>query len=642
MNQADAVDRGACLLKNCPQRVVAALLFTAVAVALLRYPLAQIPLTLGLLIYAALLYRKPAAWLIAVPALLPVFDLAPWSGWFFFDELDFVVFVTLAVGLWRHAVPSMAVPSTPRLFSFAITLLVVSYGVSLMIGLLPLESWDANAFSNYYSRYNSLRMSKGFFEGLALFFLFLRQRPEQTEATWHLIIGMILGVVGTIMAVVWERLRFSGLWEFAGDFRVTAVFSGLHNGGNDLEAYLVLAQPFVVALMVFYRNWVTSISGVALILLSAYSLFVTFSRAGLIAIVVNGVVLALGLVVSLRHRAVLLNVRALLTGTVLVTVVLVLASFVVGGRYFQSRLDRAKKDWDFRMLQSRKTVEMMNPDSMTTWFGMGLGRYPAAVYQRNPLNNRAAAYRFETEGENLFVRLFPGNPLYFGQWINGIKPLERYRLLFAVRPHGNGSLTAYICEKTLQYSFRCASQKFDLETSDSWTEQTAVIDVQSVGSKGASDSWLSVRPVEFALANGSKDAVFDVDNIRLLDSAGNDLLANGSFLNGSDRWFFTVDDHTPWQNWNHWVHLFFEQGWLGVLSFVFFSAYIFGRLVKQIVHGNWLAGIALAAVSSFLSVGIFGYLFDTPRMALIYFLIALIFGRGLHAPVGRDSAEPIA
>jgi hypothetical protein len=519
-------------------------------------------------------------------------------------------------------------------------LLVVSYGVSLIIGLLPLEAWDANAFSNYYSRYNSLRMSKGFCEGLALFFLFLRQRPEETEAARYLVSGMILGVAGTVTAVIWERLRFSGLWEFAGDFRVTAVFSGLHNGGNDLEAYLVLAQPFVVALMVFYRHWVTSLSGVALILLSAYSLFVTFSRAGLIAIVVNGVALALGLVVSLRHRRVFLNIRALLTGTVLVTVVLVLALFVVGGRYFQSRLDRAKKDWDFRMLQSRKTVEMMDRDSLTTWFGMGLGRYPAAAYQRNPLNNRSAAYRFETEGDNFFVRLFPGNPLYFGQWINGIKPFERYRLFFAVRPHGNGSLTVYICEKTLQYSFRCASQKFDLQASDSWSEQTAVIDVQRVGSKGASDSWLSARPVEFALANSSKDAVFDVDKIRLLDSAGKDLLVNGSFLNGSDRWFFTVDDHTPWQNWNHWVHLFFEQGWLGVLSLLFFTAYIFGRLVKQIVQGNWFAGIALAALSSFLTVGIFGYLFDSPRMALIYFLIALIFGRGLHAPVGRDSAYP--
>jgi O-antigen ligase len=109
------------------------------------------------------------------------------------------------------------------------------------------------------------------------------------------------------------------------------------------------------------------------------------------------------------------------------------------------------------------------------------------------------------------------------------------------------------------------------------------------------------------------------------------LLANGDFERGVDRWFFTVDDHTPWQNWNHWVHLYFEQGWLGVLAFLLLVVYLFGRWMKQIVDADWLGAIALAAFSSFLTVGIFGYLFDTPRMALIFFLIALIFGRGLRS-----------
>jgi len=477
-------------------------------------------------------------------------------------------------------------------------------------------------------------MSKGFFEALALFFLFLRQRPSEAEAVRYLVIGMILGVCGTVIAVVWERFRFSGLWEFAGDFRVTATFSGLHNGGNDLEAYLVLAQPFIVAAMILFWHWLTALSGIVLFLFSTYSLFVTFSRAGLLAIIVDAAFLALGLIVSLRHRRIFLNVRALLMGTVLVTIVLVLVSAVVGGRYFQARLEKSKKDWDYRMLQSRKTVEMMSPGWLTDWFGMGLGRYPVTFYQRNPLNNRPAAYRFETENDNLFVRLFPGNPLYFGQWIGGIRPFEKYRLVLDARAHGQGSLTAYICEKTLQYSFRCANQGFNLQTSDARAEQTALIDVQRVGSKGERAGWVALRPVEFALANSSKEAVIDVDSVRLIDSAGNNLLANGDFSRGSDRWFFTVDDHTPWQNWNHWVHLYFEQGRFGVLSFLFFTTYLFCRLVKQIVDGNWLAGTAIAALSSFLTVGIFGYLFDTPRMALIYFFIALIFGRGLATPVG--------
>jgi hypothetical protein len=403
-----------------------------------------------------------------------------------------------------------------------------------------------------------------------------------------------------------------------------------------------LAQPFIVAAMILYRNWLTALGGIGLFLLSTYSLFVTFSRAGLLAIVVNGVFLALGLAVSLRRRRAFLNPRALLMGTVLATVVLLLVSLVVGGRYFQARLDRAKKDWDYRVLQSRKTVEMMHPDWSTAWFGMGLGRYPVTVYQRDPLKNRPAAYRFESERENNFLRLYPGNRLYFGQWIGGIRPFDKYQIIFTARAHGQGALSAYVCEKTLQYSFQCANKSFALAPTDAWVEHKAEIDAGLVGAKDEIGGWFSVRPVEFALANGSKQAVFDVDNVRLLDSAGNNLLANGNFERGMDRWFFTVDDHTPWQNWNHWVHLYFEQGWLGVLAFLAFVTYLFGRLVKQIVDGNWLASIALASVSSFLSVGIFGFLFDTPRMALIYFFIALIFGRGLSAPLGPAEPESAA
>jgi len=637
MNQVNPVAQSRTSLGTLLQRAVAGLFVAMLALGLFRYPFAHIPLTLGLLLYATLLYRYPSAWLAVVPALLPVFDLAPWSGWFFFDELDFVVLLTLAMGLWQSDIPSIEPRPVPRLLSLAVVLLTLSFVVSLMIGLLPLDPLDGNAFSNYYSRYNSLRMSKGFFEALGLFLLFLRQRHDDVLAARNLVIGMVLGTVGTVIAVVWERFRFSGLFDFASDFRVTATFSGMHNGGNDLEAYLVLAQPFIVAAMILCRNSLATLGGIGLFLLSTYSLFVTFSRAGLLAIVVNGIFLAVGLAVSLRRRRGFLNPRALLVGTALGTVVLLLVSLVVGGRYFQARLDRAKKDWDYRVLQSQKTVEMMNPDWQSRWFGMGVGRYPAIVYQRNPLNNRSAAYRFESERDNTFLRLYPGNRLYFGQWISGIKPFDIYQLSFTARAHGQGSLSTYLCEKSLQYSFQCANKSFALAPSEAWLEQKAEIDAGLVGAKEGLGGWLSLRPVEFSLANSSKEAVFDVDNVRLLDATGKNLLANGNFEGGMDRWFFTVDDHTPWQNWNHGVQLYFEQGWFGVMAFLFFVTYLFCRLVKQIGEGDWLASIALAGVASFLSVGIFGFLFDTPRMALIYFLIALIFARGFSVPAEPQS-----
>ncbi len=642
MNQTDAVDSRGSTFGIWVRRLVALMLVSAVVAALWRFPFAPLLLSVGLIIYGAILYRYPLAWLLVLPALLPVLDLAPWSGWFFFDELDFVVLLTVAAGLWRNEARPRESRALGVWLSCAIGLLALSYVISLWIGLLPLSPWDANAFSSYYSHYNSARMSKGVFEALALFYIFLRQRGDQRRSAALLVAGMVTGVAGVVVAVLWEKFRFTGLMDFASEFRVTATFSGLHNGGNDLEAYIVLAQPFIIAAMILWRNWLANIAGALLFVLSTYALFVTFSRAGLLALIVNGLVLTFALGVSFRRHGLDLlggGLRmALLLGSGAVGVVLL----VLGGTYFQARLSAARQDWQNRLLQSQKTVEMMRPDWRTSWFGMGVGSYPAVVYERNPQNNRPSAYRFETESNNQFVRLFPGIRLYFGQWLGGITSFEKYRLILNARAHGPGSLSGYLCEKTLQYSFRCANKTFKLNAADGWVEQQAEIDVQRVGSDERGLGWLSRRPVEFAFSNSSKDAVIDVDNVRLLNAAGRNLLVNGNFTRGADRWFFTVDDHTPWQNWNHVVHLFFEQGWFGVASFVLFLGCIYARMSAQVVHGHWLAAVAMAALSSFLSVGIFGFLFDTPRMALLFFFLALVFARGLAAPVGAAESAPTA
>lgn len=634
MNQTDAVASSGTTLAMLVRRFVALMLVTTVVAALWRFPFAPMLLTVGLIIYGAILYRYPLAWLMALPALLPVLDLAPWSGWFFFDEFDFVVLVTAAAGLRR----SEARPSDSQALgvslSCAIALLTLSYLISLSIGLLPLPPWDANAFSSYYSRYNSARMSKGVFEALVLFAIFMRQRGAEQRSAALLIAGMIAGVIGVVAAVLWEKFRSTGLMDFASDFRVTATFSGLHNGGNDLEAYLVLAQPFIIAAMIMRRSWLANITGALLFVLSTYALFVTFSRAGILALIVNGLVLTVALALSFRRNRGALLSGGLRMGALLGSAAAVLVALVLGGTYFQTRLSAARQDWQYRVLQSRKTVEMMRPDWRTTWFGMGVGSYPAVVYERNPQNNRPSAYRFEMDGNNQFIRLFPGIRLYFGQWLGAVTPFEKYRLILDARAHGTGSLTGFLCEKTLQYSFNCAKHSFELTASDGWVEQQAEIDAEMVGYNEHSLGWFSRRPVEFALSNSSKDVVIDVDNVRLLNGAGQNLLVNGNFAGGADRWFFTVDDHTPWQNWNHAVHLFFEQGWFGVASFLIFLGCIYARLGAQVARGHWLAAVAMAALSSFLSVGIFGFLFDTPRMALIFFFLALVFARGLAAPIG--------
>ena len=73
-----------------------------VAAFLWRFPIGQAWLAIGFAVYALLLLKFPRAWLIVVPAAMPLLDLAVFSGWYFFDEFDALVLLTVAMLLWRQ------------------------------------------------------------------------------------------------------------------------------------------------------------------------------------------------------------------------------------------------------------------------------------------------------------------------------------------------------------------------------------------------------------------------------------------------------------------------------------------------------------------------------------------------------------
>src|SRR5690606_10039766 len=76
---------------DAPHPFGALIAFAAGSIALiglLAYPVGTLWLIAALTGYAALLWRYPAIWLFAVPALLPALDLSPWTGRLMLDEFD--------------------------------------------------------------------------------------------------------------------------------------------------------------------------------------------------------------------------------------------------------------------------------------------------------------------------------------------------------------------------------------------------------------------------------------------------------------------------------------------------------------------------------------------------------------------------
>ena len=261
------------------------------------YPTANAILALGLALYVALLLRVPAVWLCVLPVLVPILDLTPWSGWFFFEEIDLFVLTTLAVGYWRLSShpPKLAISSIGMTL---LALLGVSYVISLSVGILPLSPFDANAFSNYLSHYNSLRILKGFVWALLLLPLLMRATAQDPNAfsRWF-VPGMLLGLCGATLVAWWERWTFIGLTDFATDYRITGMFSGMHVGGAALDGYLALSLPFLLAWIVTRTGWARTLFAAGLFFAASYAVMATFSRGLYLA---YGLAILFGLIAVFR------------------------------------------------------------------------------------------------------------------------------------------------------------------------------------------------------------------------------------------------------------------------------------------------------------------------------------------------------
>jgi len=296
------------------------------------YPAPKLLLAVLLGGYMALLLWRPQAWLVAVPALLPVLDFAPWTGWFFLEELDLLLLATCAAGYWalgRTAAPTRL----PALARFALGCFMLCYAIAAWRGLAPLAPLDANSFANYTSPYNGLRVLKGVLWPLLLLPLLRATAGEQGANLQRLLVpGMILGLAACSLAVVWERLAFPGLFNFASDYRPTAPFSAMHTGGAALDAYLAMAFPFVTLWLVNHPPPRRLALGLAALALGLFAGLTTFSRDIYLAYAAaGGVIAVLGSAQHLRSGA--LTARSMVASVLMLVLTYWVLSqvFAIGG-----------------------------------------------------------------------------------------------------------------------------------------------------------------------------------------------------------------------------------------------------------------------------------------------------------------------
>lgn len=602
------------------RRAGAAVLLGGAGIWAWFFPRWEVSLLCGLAIYAVLLWRYRHAWLLVVPAALPLLNLAPSTGRFFLDEFDLLLAVTSAMALWHGQVAGPQI-SLSRPVATALGVFGLFWSVSLVIGLLPFSPLDANAFSTYWSHYNSLRVGKGLFWGAVLLALLRFTVPATPGLVMRwLVPGMWLGLAGVIAVGLWERWLFADLFDLSAAYRITATFSSMHTGGSHIEAYLAVAIPFAWFALERKRGAATKAAGLILLTLGAYLTVLTAARGGVLALGVVTTVMLLGSWRARRGRGEGAG-PVMLAGAGLALVGAVMFLGVSGG-YLQQRFAQSERDWATRLGHWQEALAMRDRGWRAALFGMGLGRFPEAWLYRSSHPVRPGTYQFTDENGDRYLRLSAGEVLYLAQRVE-VRPGHDYTLSLRLRSGGaNARLEVPLCEKHLLDSRRCQWTAIPLTADGRW--HAHVVKVKS-GTLGEGD-WLSRRPIAFSLYNGRAGTLVDVDDVQLRDEAGHDLIRNGDFAAGGDDWFFSTHSHLPWHIKNLWVGILFELGWLGLLSFMLLAGVTIVGLGRRLWQGSYRASVLLAALSGFLTVGIFDSLLDAPRLATLFFLLTLFAG----------------
>lgn len=278
----------------------AALLSAALCVFLaVHHPTLGAWSLLPLALAAAASAAAPGAWPLWLLPLLPLIGFMPWTGWIVVEELDLLVLAAAAGGYARWTV-SGAPRASPEgalgaaLGTSVLTLCLASLGISMLRGVADAGGWALGWWQGYHDPLNAVRLAKSLPAVLWLLPLWLRDHDrDPRQGVDRMLLGMS-GMLATVgLAVLWERLAFTGLTNFNSDYRATGLFWEMHVGGAALDAALTLTFPFAVLALLRARNALhASVAGVAIVL-GGYAALVTFSRVVYVGVPFGVAVMAL-------------------------------------------------------------------------------------------------------------------------------------------------------------------------------------------------------------------------------------------------------------------------------------------------------------------------------------------------------------
>ena len=515
-------------------------------------------------------------------------------------------------------------PGAVLAIATAVTLLGIALGL-----VSPVHELGGTS-SIYLSPLNALRVAKGF--GVALVLLpFLLRQVAAGRGAWFGT-GMIAGLLGVAAAGVVERLAFTGLWNFATDYRVLGPFASEHIGGGHIGAYLSMALPFVAVLFIRPRVAGVLLAPIALAA-GAYALVVTSSRTGY-AVGATGmaVVALLWPLASLRGRGAR-RIAAFLPVPLLLALAGVVGAAATETQFMTSRFKTVVPDLDLRVSNWQAGLAARDPGWRDALFGMGIGTYPRVAAARETGRAVPSNFVLRTENGKKYLSVLVRSRDYFGQKIN-LPPEGGLHLTLAVRPHGAPTTAvANLCAKWLLYSVDCVSIALPAQLPDQWNQVAA--DFAAPALTDLRRPQPVPRPIDLSF-DFNRGQPVDFTEVTLRGADGTELIANGGFTDGTARWMFTDDDDTAWRIMNFYLLQFFEGGSLGLAATLLLITTAGLRAFGAVLHGERLGVPIVASLLAFLAAGTMDGLAEAPRLMAVFFLVTFL-GLTIRAPLRSDS-----
>lgn len=378
-------------------------------------------------------------------------------------------------------------------------------------------------------------------------------------------------------------------------------------------------------------------AGIILFVGALYALAVTYSRGGYLGFLVWTLIAlaALGArVVHHRHPAGR-RLRLAAGGLLIVGAGVVVVTPIAGG-FADQRLAEVEADLE-RRLGHWRLATALAASSGPNLFGQGLGSFPRAYLFGNPAQRVPANFRVTEPGEDGGLVLGGGDSLYINQRLH-LRAGVEYTLSVKAAAEGSARLGLFVCEKYLRYAYGCRWEFFTIGTPDSEASREVLTWVfvapESTGPPGLR------RTVSVAFAHTGGSAPIELTEVRLQDPSGQDRIRNGDFSAGMDHWYMSTDNLWPWRIENQWLEVWFDLGWVGLFSFGALLLTGLGHLGARALRGDVVSGFFLASLGGALTVGLFGTVFWSPRITMLFFLLLLA---GLAAdPARSPKSAPVA